>query len=138
MDADVFFPAEALERLIHSEHANAFLIDPRSKSRGEEMMLMSKNGRPWSISKKTDPSLKILGEATGILRLDTGGAEALKKTLNEFYRRDDLNREYEDAYCRLLKKKKFGVVTMEGLFWSEIDFKEDLKKVLKHLTASKL
>lgn len=129
MDADVFFPLEALERLIHSEPRNAFLIDPLSKSSGEEMMLMSKNGKPWAISKTPDPSLGILGEATGIVKLDTQAAGFLRKILAGYCRRDDLDREYEDAYCRLLQKKKIGAVSMEGFFWSEIDFKKDLEKV---------
>ncbi len=133
MDADVFFPAEALAQLIDSKESSAFLIDPRSKSSGEEMMLMAKKGSPWSISKKTDPSLDILGEATGIVRLDGPAARSLSKILDKFYRRDDLDREYEDAYCELLKQRKIGTVSMDGLFWSEIDFQEDLDAVSQAL-----
>ncbi len=129
MDADVFFPLEALERLIYAESTSAFLMDPSSKSHGEEMMLMSKNGRPWAISKTPDPTLGLLGEATGIIKLDTQAAYFLRKILAEYYRRGDLDREYEDAYGRLLRKKRIGAVSMGGFFWSEIDFKKDLEKV---------
>lgn len=133
LDADVFFPAEALARLIDSREQSAFLIDPRSKSSGEEMMLMAKDGRPWSISKRTDPTLQVLGEATGIVRLDEQAARTLGKILKKFHRRDDLDREYEDAYCELLTRKKVGCVSMNGLFWSEIDFQEDLDAVSQAL-----
>ena len=133
MDADVFFPDEALNRLIGSKDTNAFLIDSRSKSSGEEMMLMAKNGRPWSISKKSDPSLKVLGEATGFVRLDGKTARRLGEILKQFYRKNDLDREYEDAYCELLKRVKVGTVSMDGLFWSEIDFQEDLDAVSQAL-----
>jgi choline kinase len=129
MDADVFFPPEALERLL-SAKGSAFLLDPRSKSGGEEMMLMARNGRPVRISKKTDPSLSILGEATGIVKLERADARELKKILADFYREGILDVEYEEAYCRLLERRKIGTVGMEGLFWSEIDFEEDLEKVL--------
>lgn len=128
MDADVFFPTEALERLL-ARRKSAFLMDPRSQSRGEEMMLMAKNGRPWHIAKKLQTGLKPLGEATGIVFFDKAAAGALKKILADFYRRNDLDREYEDAYGVLLKQKTVGTVTMEGLEWTEVDFEEDLKKV---------
>ena len=129
MDADVFFPAEALDRLLAAP-GSAFLVDPRSRITGEEMILTAKDGRPWHLSKKPDPALPCLGEATGIVKFARTDALELKRVLADFYRRGILDVEYEDAYCRLMKNRRIGTVGMDGLFWSEIDFEEDLEKVL--------
>ena len=85
MDADVFFPTQALKRLVNSKHHSAFLIDPRSRSTGEEMMLMApasageRRSGPCRIAKKTDPSLKILGEATGFFKIGKENGNILQK-----------------------------------------------------------
>ena len=86
MDADVYFPIEALHRLIASPHKSAFLVDLRSKSSGEEMMLASRNGRPYSISKKLNPALQTIGEATGIVKLRKKDALRLRRILKTFVR----------------------------------------------------
>ena len=57
MDADFYFPPAALDRLLASDKPSAFLVDTRSISTGEEMMVLAKNGRLASITKKPDPAL---------------------------------------------------------------------------------
>ena len=131
MDADVYFPSEALQKLLDSGNKSAFLVDTRSKSSGEEMMLMAKNGRLHAIAKKLDPSLKIIGEATGIVKFNKKDATFLRKILADFVKEDNVFVEYEDAYARLMKKVTLGVVKIGSLFWSEMDFEEDLNKILK-------
>lgn len=134
MDADVYFPSEALVRLLSHPKESAFLLDRSSRSGGEEMMLMAKKGRLHAIAKKIDPSLEIVGEATGIVKLSGADARALRHILKDFYRKKNLSVEYEDALGRLLKKRAIGFVDMDGLFWSEIDFEEDLKHVRDEAT----
>lgn len=133
MDADVYFPTEALKKLVGSRKKSAFLIDPRSKSTGEEMMLMSKNGRPLWISKKVDRHLKVLGEATGILKLSKNHARFLKKILENFIEEEITGVEYEESYCELLRTQKISFEPIGNHFWSEMDFEEDLKKILSRL-----
>lgn len=132
MDADVYFPPEALQKLLDSKQKSAFLTDTGSKSAGEEMMLMEKNGRLWAIAKKIDPSLRIVGEATGIVKFKKSDAVFLRKTLVDFVKEKNIDVEYEDAYARLLKRRKLGIVKMSGMFWSEMDFEEDLQTIRRH------
>ena len=129
MDADVYFPVKALKKLLSSGQKSAFLADTSSKSSGEEMMLMSKQGKLHSIAKKIDPSLKTIGEATGIVRFREKESLLLKKILSDFIREKNIKVEYEEAYAELMKKCSIGVVKIDGLFWSEMDFEEDLKKI---------
>ena len=129
MDADVYFPTKILKRLVDSKKKTAFLIDPRSKSTGEEMMLMAKNGRPLEISKKVNPGLKVLGEATGFFKVGKNDAKTLKQCLTVLVRQGQTRVEYEESYSLLMKKKKAGFVSVGNASWSEMDFEEDLKKI---------
>lgn len=137
MDADVYFETKQLKPLLKKSAKSVFLADTSSKSAGEEMMLMSKRGRLWHISKKLIPGLKIIGEATGIFKLGAKDAPLLKRILKNFYRGGIKDVEYEDAYCELLKKSKTAAVKIRG-FWSEMDFTGDQKKIASHLASKKL
>ncbi len=130
MDADVYFPVEALQKLVDSPKSSAFLLDTRSKSTGEEMMLMAKKGRFVKIAKKIDPALEAVGEATGIVKFSGDDARALRRILDGFVKKGIDSVEYEDAYTELMKSRSIGYETVGDIFWSEIDFEEDLKRVL--------
>ena len=136
MDADVYFPAEALEKLIHSKHKSAFLADTRVKSSGEEQMLMAKNNRLVMISKKVDPQLKIIGESVGFLKLCKSDAALLKRILKKTVHEGKVNIEHEETYPVLMKKIKIGFEAIGGLFWSEMDFKEDLVVIQRQFASS--
>jgi choline kinase len=128
MDADVFFPHALLAKLIRSK-TSAFLYDPRSKSAGEEMMLMGRPGRPLAISKQLQPGLQVLGEATGIVRWSAAHGRRLSRILASFVRRGRTRVEYEEAYDALLKEEKTALIPVGNVFWSEMDFEADLKKI---------
>ena len=132
MDADIFFPTAALRRLLRSKHKTAFLIDTRSAPRGEEMMLWAKNGRPLAASKKKPRGLEALGECTGIFKVDKARAKLLSRLLKKFIASKKRNVEYEDSYAELLKGTRAGYEKIDGSYWTEMDFEEDLRKINKH------
>jgi len=133
MDADVYFPTPALKRLLGSRHRACFLLDRSSKSTGEEMMVMAKNGRPFAISKKLNPGLKVLGESVGFFKIDGKSASALRQILKKMIEAGETSVEYEESYDRLMKKIKIGVVPIGRIFWTEMDFKKDLNRIRRHL-----
>ena len=135
MDADVYFPTRALKRLVNSKHRSSFLVDPRSRFSGEEMMVMAKKDRPVRIAKKVDASLKVLGESVGFLKVGKTDAKLLKKILASFIRRGKTDVEYEDSYNILMQKTKLGVESITE-FWTEIDFEEDLRKIRRRSTGN--
>ena len=133
MDADVYFPASALKRLLDSRHKTCFLVDRSSKSTGEEMMVMAKRGRPFAISKKLNPGLKILGESVGFLKIDGKSAAVLRKILKGMIETGETSVEYEESYNRLMKRIKIGVEPIGKVFWAEMDFKKDLNKIRREI-----
>jgi choline kinase len=135
LDADVYFDPRELAKLLKSGPGSVFLIDGRSKSAGEEMMLMARGSRPVHISKKTEPGLRVLGEATGFFKLAARDAPVLRKLLRDFYRAGIRDVEYEETYSALMKKREVGFVSIQG-FWSEMDFTGDRAKISAHLALN--
>src|SRR3989338_3335896 len=133
MDADVYFPTSALKRLLDSRHKGCFLGDRSSERTGEEMMVMAKNGRPFAISKKLNPGLKVLGESVGFLKIDGKSASALRKILRGMIRAGETSVEYEESYDRLMKEIKIGVEPIGKVFWTEMDFKKDLGRIKREI-----
>lgn len=129
MDADVFFPDRVLKKLLLAPHASAFLMDSRSKSTGEEMMLMARDGKVALIRKRLEKGLKILGEATGIVKLSRSDAQLLTKILKKMVTKGIVRAEYEEAYCELMRHRRLKTVNVGNVFWSEMDFESDLRKI---------
>ncbi len=128
MDADVYFQPRQLVGLLRSK-SSSFLLDPRSKSTGEEMILMSRGNKPVHISKKTDGRLRALGEATGFLLLKKTDASLLSRILEKMVRSGKTECEYEESYNELMKTRRLGAAKIKG-FWSEMDFEADRKKIM--------
>ncbi len=130
MDADVYFDPAALKKILRTKRST-FLLDTRSRSMGEEMMLMSRGGQAVKIAKKVDPALKTIGEATGFFKVVKKDAVVLGRILNSMVRRGITGVEYEDAYNELMKKVTPATAKIDG-FWSEMDFEEDLRTIKAH------
>ena len=135
MDADVYFETQALRKLIKTPRTS-FLLDPRARSTGEEMMVMKKNSRLVKVSKKLVPKLAILGEAVGFFKVKARDTKLLAKILERMVRNGKTSLEYEEAYNELMKKRKIGFVTISG-FWTEMDFEEDLAVIRNRKRAKR-
>ncbi len=128
MDADVLFPDSLLSKLMVSSHPNALLLDPRSSSTGEEMMLMVRGNRVVHIGRKVEGTYDLIGEGVGFLKLSRWDAPVLKEALEQLIREGKDGCEYEDAIELLLQKAVVGYESVGSLAWTEIDFPEDIQK----------
>lgn len=131
MDADVWFSPAQLKPLLDSPKS-AFLLDPRSKSAGEEMIVMRKGRRLVRVSKKTDPRLEPVGEATGFFKTSARDSLLLAGILERMVASGRRDVEYEEAYNELMKKSRVGFKKISG-FWTEMDFEEDRSRILKRM-----
>ncbi len=132
MDADVFFPPAALERLLGSSHRNCLLVDSASKQTGEEMMVLGKGGRALEITKVPAQALQqgmtCFGESVGFLRLSAEGAKTLGDILVQTVDAGTTQVEHESCYPKLFERVDVGFESMQGLAWIEIDTPEDLQR----------
>ena len=139
MDADVYFDSPLLKRLLTSPIKDCFLLDDGFKNTGEEVVLMARQGRVWDLAKtETLPSgYDLLGESVGFLKLSKESALLLKQILQEMVTSGLTRCEYEQAYQRLLHKIPVGFEKVGNLFWTEIDFPEDLERLNALLKSTK-
>ena len=99
-------------------------------------MVMSNGTRLVRVAKKTDPRLKLIGEAVGFLYLKRADAGRLRDILKKMVQKGKTSLEYEDSYNELMKKSRFGFKKIAG-FWTEMDFEEDLKKISGHVRTTR-
>jgi choline kinase len=133
MDADVLFPEDMLSRLVQSRHPNAFLLDPRSESTGEEMMLMVKNNRVLRIARKVDGRYDLLGEGVGFLKVSKKDLPALEEALARLINAGRLDADYENAIDLFLQNATVGYETVGSFPWTEVDFPEDIERAEREI-----
>jgi choline kinase len=128
MDADVLFPDAFLSKLVFSPHSNALLLDTRSKSTGEEMMLMVRGDRVVHIGREVAGAYDLVGEGVGFLKLSRRDAPVLVEALEQLVGEGKKDCEYEDAIELFLQKAVVGYESVGDLAWTEIDFPEDIQR----------
>jgi choline kinase len=128
MDADVLFPKQFLSLLIRSPHPNLMLLDQTSESQGEEQMLLIKKGRIVESTKRVQGEYDLLGEGVGFLKLSASAAPCLKRLLQDFIDKEQIDLEYEDVFKFLFQEVDVCYEPVGGLPWTEIDFPEDIRR----------
>lgn len=128
MDADVFYPAELLGRLVASDHDNCVLLDGRSEETGEEMMLGVKAGRVRTIARRVGPDWDVAGESVGFAKYGPDAGRVMQRVLDREVSEGRVNQEYEAALDITLKEVSFGFERVDDFPWTEIDFPEDVEK----------
>ena len=128
MDADVFYPAALLAKLVRSPHANCCLLDGRSTEQGEEMMLGVRDGRVHQIARSVGADWDLVGESVGFFKVGPDGGVRLKAILDEEIGAGRFDQEHEDALNRAFATVEFGYERADDSAWTEIDFREDIAK----------
>jgi choline kinase len=130
MDADVLYPAQMLERLIHSASPTALLVDREYSTRDDDPVLVPiKDGRPFEFRKKWTGSADFVGESVGFFKIGAGDLPIL---INETRARSagaEVRDSYDDVLRAMVLADRFGCEDVTGLPWTEIDFPDDLSRV---------
>ena len=133
MDADVLFPIAMIDRLIHSPHANCFLLDGSAKNTGEEQMLLTRDGRVVNIVRGGSGDFDVIGESVGFLKVSRSDAPFLRAILDELVAQGRDAIEHEEAYPVFLSQRVVGFERVDDLPWTEIDFPEDLQRAAREV-----
>lgn len=132
LDADVLLPLFLMSRLVQSNSPNAFLLDPNSKSSGEEMMLMTRGGRVWRVGRGVEQgSWDLVGESLGLAKFDRIAARTLRDGVSALTEGRCSRADYELAYRPVLESHDVGFLSAAGEPWTEIDTSEDLAMAVK-------
>ncbi|MBI4226963.1 MAG: NTP transferase domain-containing protein [Candidatus Omnitrophica bacterium] len=132
MDADVLCPPALLERLVHSPHPNAMLVDRQSDDTGEEQIVLGRGAQAWHITKRPSDELRRtltpLGESIGFLKLSRAAAEPFRRLLESKIQSGHVGWEHEQVYPELFRAVPVYCEWADGSPWIEIDTPDDLRR----------
>ena len=129
MDADVLYHRRVLERLIHSPHANCFLLDRGLEPGEDPVHLCIRDGAPVDFGKNIEGSFDMVGEWPGFMRMSPAIAARVADATQAIIDAGRSHVTYEVAMRDVLVSEPPGTFAYEditGLPWIEIDFPSDL------------
>jgi len=129
MDADVLYPTQMLERLIHSSAPTALLVDREYSTQDDDPVLVPvKNGRPFEFRKKWTGQADFVGESVGFFKIAPGDLPMLAEETRARSAGRSVRDSYDDVLRAMVLADRFGFEDVTGVPWTEIDFPEDLSR----------
>ncbi|MHA1528805.1 MAG: phosphocholine cytidylyltransferase family protein [Alphaproteobacteria bacterium] len=137
LNGDTLFEPEIVSRVLEQATASiSVTIDAKGMYDSDDMKILREGDRLTAIGKTLD--LPVDGEAIGMIRFQRDGGKrfvaAMRSALND---QATLKRWYLSIIDELAREGGVGVVSIQGLTWSEIDFPRDLpiaeSKVARYL-----
>lgn len=137
LNGDSLFESDALRRLLTSPKAPVTLTINRKAEYDDDDMKVSLNGgRRLKAVGKTLPRSVVHGESIGLMRFCGEGIETFRATLEEAIRGPEaLQRWYLSVLNTMCVSSIVETVSIEGLWWGEIDTPEDLARVRAHFLS---
>ena len=139
LNGDTLFEPEIVLRVLEQATAPiSVTIDSKGMYDSDDMKILREGDRLTAIGKTLEAPVD--GEAIGMIRFQGDGGKrfvaAMRSALND---QATLRRWYLSIIDELAREGGVGVVSIEGLTWSEIDFPRDLpiaeSKVARYLGA---
>lgn len=134
LNGDTVFEDDLLRRVLEAScESIAVTIDRKPEYDADDMKVtLDTDGRLIAIGKKL-PLHTVDGESIGMLRFRGSGAQRYRDALDLAIRQpDSLRNWYLSVVNELAQKIAVQTVSIEGLWWSEIDSPEDLAAVRGH------
>lgn len=136
LNGDTLFEADVLQRVLAAptspitvtvDHKNAYDADDMKVS-------LSRGRRLRAIGKKLDPSLRVDGEAIGLIRFRGTGGRTFRDALEAAVRNPSCHRAwYLSVVNELAQRTRVETCSIEGGWWAEIDSPADLAAVRAEL-----
>jgi choline kinase len=126
LNGDTLFEPEIVTRVLEQAEAPiSVTIDSKGIYDSDDMKIRREGGRLTAIGKTLE--LPVDGEAIGMIRFQKDGGDrfvaAMRSALKD---QATLKRWYLSIVDELAREGGVGVVSINGLSWSEIDFPRDL------------
>lgn len=121
----LFEPAIATRVLEQATAPISVTIDAKDIYDSDDMKIRREGGRLTAIGKTLE--LPVDGEAIGMIRLQNGGGDRFVAAMRAALQHEEtLKRWYLSIIDELAREGGVGIVSINGLTWSEIDFPRDL------------
>ena len=133
LNADVLFPRQLLNKLLHARAEDALLVAYRDEMTPpfgeEEMKVKVQDGLVVDISKDLPPE-DADGENVGIAKFGKGGARTLMRHLDELISAGLRFAWAPRAFRSFAAERALHAVSTGCYPWTEIDFPEDYRRAL--------
>lgn len=126
MDADLYFEAGLIKKIVNSRKDNFFLIDTASGKDKEAVRVGFKKNRAVALDRGLDRNYTVVGEWAGFLRLSPAGANELRRITERKVSLGGIEAGYEFIIPGLFKKLVVSYELIDGLKWTEIDSCKDV------------
>lgn len=133
IEGDLIFEEKAIDYLLESENSNCLVLANESGS-GDEVLVETRNGNVFRISKDIHQLSKINGEFIGLSRLSI---HTYRDMLVDFKYSENPYLHYEYVLMNLKYKHNIGYTKIDDLIWTELDTKKDYEN-LKYYVYPKL
>ncbi|RLF47983.1 MAG: phosphocholine cytidylyltransferase family protein [Thermoplasmata archaeon] len=137
LNSDIVFDAEILEILLKSE-GNICLVIDKKECTEEDMKVKVENGLIRTISKRMSRE-DVYGEFIGLSKFSAEGAEIFFNVLSSMPVELREKGFVAQGIQKLIDEgHKVFMVEVQGKFWADIDFVEDLNEVCAYLLNNRL
>ncbi len=137
MDADVLFHPQIMQTLIDSSIANCYLIDREFEVGEEPVKIAMHKGKMVEFRKKLPADLQYdtLGESVGFFKFNGEICAKIAHTCTSYKAEGLLDAPHEEVLRDVLlaQPAAFACEDISGLSWVEVDFPEDLERVIKQI-----
>jgi len=133
--SDVVYEPTIVNKIMRSPYT-ALVVDNKKQLTAESMKVTVANGRVTDISKALSPKTSY-GEYIGIAKVQKKHLPKLMVALEAIVK-ETSNLFYDDAFRSILGDVNFRVVDTDGLPWTEVDNKYDLRiarRIYKDLSS---
>jgi choline kinase len=137
LNGDTLFEPEIISRVLEQATAPiSVTIDSKGTYDSDDMKIRREGDRLTAIGKTLE--LPVDGEAIGVIRFQDGGGDRFVRAMRSALKdQATLKRWYLSIVDELAREGGVGVVSIEGLSWSEIDFPRDMpiaeSKVVRYM-----
>jgi choline kinase len=134
MDGDVLYDGRMLERLVHSAHRTALLIDRHYSTADDDPVLVPvQNGRAFEFQKKWKGAAEVIGESIGFFKVHPADLPLLVQETEKRHTGAGRSESYDEIIRAMVRAGVFMVEDVTGLPWTEIDFPQDVYHAAKHV-----
>lgn len=129
MDADIYFEAALVEKIVNSKKENFFLIDAQSEKDAEAVIVGFEDERAVALERGASrENFSVSGEWAGFLKLSETGAGRLKALLQKKVSAGEREIGYEFIIPELFEAIAISYELTGDSRWVEIDFPKDVEK----------
>lgn len=131
-NADVFYPQELLDLLRKDEHDTLLLGDDTRITLGDYFFKYDENRNLIDYGKE----LKVKDrscEYVGLAKIGKNFVPTFRQQMESLVKSGEYNYWWENTLYTMIDKEKIYIKDSEGIFWGEVDTKEDYQRILNYI-----